>query len=76
MNISNIKNNFSIWGKRGETPIHLRYAIDNKPTEYTYTEDDDTSVTVNTDNYDWREVLYRMALVETKKANPQTTGYE
>lgn len=34
-NISNLKNDFSLWGAReaGSTtiPIHLRYAIDHKP---------------------------------------------
>lgn len=38
-NISNIKNDFSIWGKRtsvsgAELPVHLRYAIQDKPTYY------------------------------------------
>lgn len=38
-NITNIKNDFSIWGKRtsvngSELPIHLRYAIQDKPTYY------------------------------------------
>lgn len=39
-NILNIKNDYSIWGKRkgiggAEIPLHLRYAIDTKPTSYT-----------------------------------------
>ena len=37
-NIANIKNDYSIWGKRGDSgaiPIHYRYAIDRKPTRYT-----------------------------------------
>lgn len=38
-NISNIRNDFSIWGERttatGATvPIHMRYAIDDKPVQY------------------------------------------
>jgi len=37
-NLSNIKNDFSIWGSRSagdnEIPIHLRYAIDKKPSYY------------------------------------------
>lgn len=38
-NLSSLKNDFSIWGTRktaagGEIPIHLRYAIDEKPTYY------------------------------------------
>lgn len=40
-NLSNVKNDFSVWGKRKskstgtEIPIHLRYAIDTKPVTYT-----------------------------------------
>jgi hypothetical protein len=38
--LNNVKNDFSIWGtKKGATgidlPIHMRYAIDKKPTYYT-----------------------------------------
>ena len=38
-NIANLRNDFSIWGERTATsgakiPIHLRYAIDEKPTQY------------------------------------------
>jgi hypothetical protein len=38
-NISNMKNDYSVWGERtsvagGKIPIHLRYAIDVKPTVY------------------------------------------
>ena len=38
-NLLNLKNDFSIWGEREgvsgvKVPIHLRYAIDNKPTQY------------------------------------------
>jgi hypothetical protein len=32
--IANIKNDFSIWGKRNDIPIHLRYAIHKKPSYY------------------------------------------
>lgn len=37
--LQNLKNDFSIWGKRttvsgGEVPIHLRYVIADKPTYY------------------------------------------
>jgi hypothetical protein len=37
--ISNMKNDYSVWGERtsvagGKIPIHLRYAIDVKPTVY------------------------------------------
>lgn len=39
-NLANLKNDFSIWGVRSgvsgaQIPIHLRYAIDTKPTYYT-----------------------------------------
>ena len=39
-NLQNLKNDYSIWGVRetvsgAEIPIHYRYAIDNKPNEYT-----------------------------------------
>ena len=38
--LANVKNDYSIWGKRVgasgvELPIHLRYAIDKKPHQYT-----------------------------------------
>lgn len=34
--ITNIRNDFSIWGEtKQKTPIHLRYALHNKPTTYT-----------------------------------------
>lgn len=39
-NLSNLRNDFSIWGEKEsvsgvKVPIHLRYAIDKKPTYYT-----------------------------------------
>ncbi len=35
-NLTNIKNDFSIWGtSQSNAPIHLRYALDDKPLEYT-----------------------------------------
>lgn len=48
-NLSNVKNDFSIWGERKTEadvaiPIHLRYAIDEKPTEYTCIEVADSEV--------------------------------
>ena len=61
-NFSNLKNDFSIWGVRksvngGEIPIHLRYAIHNKPTYY---KNYDGRV-YTSDKYDWRELIYQMA---------------
>lgn len=37
--LSNVKNDYSIWGTKqsisgAELPVHLRYAIDKKPTYY------------------------------------------
>ena len=39
-NLMNLRNDYSIWGERtgisgAAIPIHLRYAIDKKPTQYT-----------------------------------------
>lgn len=35
-NISNIKNDFTVWGtNQNKLPIHMRYAIDKKPYSYT-----------------------------------------
>jgi len=61
--ISNIRNDFSVWGERTaasgvKVPIHYRYAIHNKPTSYKNYEG---TTTYDIDNYDWRELLYRMA---------------
>jgi hypothetical protein len=38
-NLNNIKNDFSVWGSRkgvggADIPIHIRYAIDEKPVYY------------------------------------------
>ena len=47
-NLKNLKNDYSIWGNRKseggiDIPVHLRYAIDDKPIQYTsiYIEDND-----------------------------------
>ena len=83
-NLGNVKNDYSIWGKRKgvsgvELPIHLRYAIDHKPTQYTtieITEEEaekynaiygtnmrsQNSTTYSVENWDWREIIYQMAL--------------
>ena len=83
-NIANLKNDFSIWGERkgitgAAIPIHMRYAIDKKPTSYTtirvekkdvdaYNKKYSTllkpqeSTTYSITDYDWREIIYRMAL--------------
>jgi hypothetical protein len=104
-NIANTKNDFAVWGKRksisgADVPIHARFAIDTKPTKYTRMAWYDKKTGVlqepeyefTIDNYDWREILYRMALdyyrhneepdflIKLEQLNPQFidghTGYE
>ena len=63
--LNNLKNDFSIWGTRLsasgiELPIHYRYAIDKRPEKYTSLIDNITYL--YPDEYDWRELIYRMAL--------------
>ena len=72
--ILNIKNDFSIWGKRKgvggqELPVHMRYAIDFKPSYYKPLRFDENGNQllniepfVASDNFDWRELIYQMAL--------------
>ena len=62
-NITNIKNDYSIWGKRksasgAEIPIHLRYAIATKPSYYCSIDGKE----FHASRYDWREIIYQMAL--------------
>ena len=83
--LSNVRNDFSVWGERvgvsgTAIPIHMRYAIDQKPVLYTSIEVEDDnedvqrynlkyytnisgqrSVEYSSDQYDWRELIYRMA---------------
>ena len=91
-NLLNLRNDYSIWGEKeslsgAKVPIHLRYAIDKKPTAYhpiwTTNLDDEqieaynnkygTTITgrtkaeaeklkVTTEDWDWREIIYQMAL--------------
>ena len=37
-----------------ELPIHMRYALDNKPIFYTPIEGEE----YNSEEYDWRELIY------------------
>lgn len=61
---SNLKNDYSIWGTKktvggNEYPVHLRYAIDKKPTYYkTY---DGKIYTSKNNECEWREIIYQMA---------------
>ena len=132
-NLANIKNDFSVWGTYKsisgvDIPIHMRYAIDTKPTSYrvirpvkqqidkgTFIDEfedknypgdksdlmvvQDGNITsfyakepLTTADWDWRELIYQMALDYRKcqnddnflfnlaSANPQystgRTGYE
>ena len=77
-NLQNLRNDFSIWGKRttvsgGEVPIHMRYALANKPTYYRSIEVEDgivisgkavkvqNSIEYTAESFDWREIIYQMA---------------
>jgi DNA polymerase elongation subunit (family B) len=58
--LNNLKNDFSIWGTRksisgADIPIHLRYAVDKKPTKYTWS---DGSATFTSIDFDYRELIY------------------
>lgn len=63
-NISNIKNDYAIWGKKKknsdgkDNAIHMRVAIDTKPTEYKAFD----GTIYNIEQWDWRELIYQMAL--------------
>lgn len=73
-NLLNLKNDYVVWGKKTsasgiELDIHMRYAIDKKPTRYKsvpwYNEDGSIkkeSREYTIEHYDWRELIYQMAL--------------
>ena len=63
-NLANLKNDYSVWGERTgisgiKIPVHYRYAIDTKPTTYTSIVD---GTVYTSDEYDWRELIYQMAI--------------
>ena len=64
--LANVKNDYSIWGVRksidgkSTIPIHIRFAIDKKPTAY-WSVNDKGPVLYSIDKYDWRELIYQMA---------------
>lgn len=79
--LSDIKNDFSIWGERQsknssvKLPVHMRYAIDQKPVYYRNYEGHLFLTKDYNDNpelrktymksfpfYDWREIIYQMAI--------------
>ena len=64
--VNNIKNDYAVWGKmpgvQAEIPIHLRYAIDHKPTHYYSYSDEKVYIATEAGGpYDWRELIYQMA---------------
>lgn len=63
-NISNIRNDYAIWGKKKKSSegkdnaIHMRVAIDTKPTVYKAFD----GTVYTSEEWDWRELIYQMAL--------------
>ena len=60
-NLNNLRNDYSVWGARkgadgGESLIHMRYAIDEKPSYYKAYD----GTVYTTDNVDWREIIFQM----------------
>lgn len=59
-NIGNMRNDYAIWGERvgisgGKIPVHMRYAIDKKPTQYTTIQVDKDDSTTPQDKKDERD---------------------
>ena len=77
-NIAQIKNDYAIWGKAAisknnttiQMAIHLRYAIDKKPEIYTSLSNKQT---YTSKKYDWRELIYQMA-VDNLNAQSRISG--
>lgn len=71
--LTNLKNDFAIQGTRkgitgADILIHMRYAISDKPTRYiNWDKKEYTS-----DEYDWRELIYQMALDYFKHNQEET----
>ena len=71
--IANLKNDYSVWGTfsglSGEIPIHYRLAIEKKPTYYKSafrTDEDGNALEFSSGDYDWRELIYQMAVDYSK----------
>ena len=63
--LKNLKNDFTVWGKRksvsgADLPIHMRVAIDVKPQYYVSPWRNSTSWSI--EDYDYRELIYQMAV--------------
>jgi hypothetical protein len=71
-NLLNLRNDYSIWGERtgvsgANIPIHLRYAIDEKPVAYT---------TISLTDFDKQEVReYNDKYGTTLEENPISITY-
>lgn len=66
-NLNNLRNDYSVWGSRkgssgAEIPIHMRYAIDEKPIYYKTFDGIEycTEVYGNAKVEDWRELIFQM----------------
>ena len=72
--INTLKNDFTVWGEcegaSGKIPVHVRYAIDIKPTYYQNYEGNKfyytnsyvgTRPLIHSIKCDWREIIYQMA---------------
>lgn len=71
-NLLNVRNDYSVWGERtgvsGATiPVHLRYAIDTKPTSYTQIDvsDDEARAAIEEYNAKYGTTLQQRAAAET-----------
>lgn len=65
-NLLNVKNDFTVWGTYKsisgvDMPIHMRYAIDKKPNSYISFRNENI-VEYTVEDWDWRELIYQMAL--------------
>lgn len=75
-NLTNMRNDYSIWGTRAsvkntEVPIHMRYAIDKKPTFYrTYDGSKFFTTEKKTDEDLYNEIYNELYKEFTKKPNP------
>ena len=74
-NLSNMKNDYSIWGVRAsqgrEIPVHMRYAIDKKPSFYkTYDGSKFFSTERKTDDELYNEIYNEIHQEFVKKPNP------
>lgn len=74
--LTNLKNDFSIWGKRKTTsgveiPLHIRYAIDHKPEQYTTIDVSDSEINSITS-----DTTSRKRLKERRNKIYKTTNYD